>query len=1254
MPTIADIFDLPVQVHQGDFVLRLAEGVERAEQTLNDYVVTPQLAQCFDAALTLIGSAVTERTSKGAYLHGSFGSGKSHFMAVLTLLLQGDARARSIPELAGAVTNANAWTAGRRFLVVPYHLIGAASMESALLGRYAEHVRKLHPEAPTPGFYQAESVFEDAGRLRATMGDDAFFSALNRAVRGAADDGAGGGGGGWGELGSGWDAAGFDTALAAAPGDAERVRLTGDLIDAFFGALRTSGGSGERFVDLDAGLAVMAQHAAELGYDALILFLDELILWLASHAADAAFVSREGQKVAKLVESARADRPLPIISFIARQRDLRELVGEHLPGAEQLGFADVLNWWEARFDRITLEDRNLPAIAERRVLRPRNAAARQQIDDAFERTADVRREVMAVLLTRDADRDVFRQLYPFTPALVQALIAVSSLLQRERTALKIMLQLLVEQGRRLQLGDVIPVGDLFDVIARGDEPFTQAMRMRFDEARKLYRTKLRPMLESEHRVTTDEMEAGTADANRAAHFRSDDRLLKTLLLATLAEGVEALRLLTPARLAALNHGTVRTPIPGQEQQMVLTKCQRWAGQIGELKISGEGVSPLISLQIVGVDTESILQNAVGHDNAGNRLRKVREIIYDDLGIDDADSHLHTDRFEMWWRGTRRRCEVLFGNLRAMQLEDLRGESGTWHVVIGRPFDKPQHTPLDHRAKVQSFIDAEVPADTLVWQPLFLSAAAQDELGRLVMIDEVLIGNRLDQAGTHLSPIDREQARALLANQRDQIQARIRSYLHAAYGIATPDAGVVDDSLERNEQFVSLNPRCRLRPPAAGAFRSALEQLMDQALEAQYPDHPRFGAEVRRPVLRGILEVVEEAAADPEERVEVPRNLREEMTAIAVPLRLGRTGETHYKLDRNWPAEFENKGAKRDSPVSVGTVRGWIEAPERRGLPRDVQNLVIAAYAAMADLYFSHRGRPVRATIERIDDAWELRAQDLPPAEEYQQAAQRAQELFGYAASPRLSARGVSDLVQAARAAAGRCREPVDELAAELRERLKERSLAAEASDRLRTVDGALAVLSAVAEAGGEDDREVVTVLAAAEITTSAVAMAAVMESAGRLAPVLAPHGWQVFAKLAVLGESYRARVAEMDAELNDALRRDEHVTPLAATVRHCQNLALEFLTEAAGTAPAPPTPPKPPVPPAVKPAPGAGGGGGSGGGGGGPKPEPGARSGRRDVAAGDVAGVFGNIEAAIRETGATRVSVDWKVYSGSNTEGAGG
>ena len=677
MTTISDIFDIPTQVHQGDFVLHLTEGVTRPADTLSTYVVTPQLEVCFDQALGLIKSALESNTSKGAYLHGSFGSGKSHFMAVLTLLLQHNPDARSVPELAAVVSKHNAWTEGRRFLVVPYHMIGAASLESAVLGHYAAYSRALHPQAPTPGFYRAEKLFDDARRLRAAMGDAAFFNQLGGNKQGDDD--------GWGKFGSGWDAASFEAAMAAPPMADERSRLVGDLVDAYFESARSLASTeGEGFVSLDEGLSIMSKHAQALGYDAVVLFLDELILWLASHAADPTFLSREGQKVGKLVESMIAERPIPLVSFIARQRDLRELVGDYLPGAEQLGFADVLNWWEARFDEVTLEDRNLPAIVEKRLLRPQSPAAAQGLQTAFERTARVREEVMNTLLTRAGDRDMFRQVYPFSPALVQTLVAISSLLQRERTALKLMLQLLVNQRDVLQLGDIVPVGDLFDVIVEGDEPFTQAMRLNFDHAKRLYRQKLLPMLEQEHGVTVEEVNAGAVDAALAQRFRTDDRLLKTLILSALAPEVEALRALTPSRLAALNHGTIRSPIPGQESQIVLNKCRNWAAQVGEIKIADEGANPAISLHIVGVDTEGILANAQGFDNYGNRIQKARRLLYDQIGLEGEDGGLLPPRYDLLWRGTWHTCEILFRNVRELSLESFRAPEGVWRMVIDFP------------------------------------------------------------------------------------------------------------------------------------------------------------------------------------------------------------------------------------------------------------------------------------------------------------------------------------------------------------------------------------------------------------------------------------------------------------------------------------------------------------------------------------------------------------------------------------------
>src|SRR5262249_28575111 len=161
---------------------------------------------------------------------------------------------------------------------------------------------------------------------------------------------------------------------------------------------------------------------------------------------------------------------------------------------------------------------NLPTIAEKRLLSPRSETARQEIDQAFRETQQIREEVMAILLTDEGTKAMFRQVYPFSPALVETLIAVSSVLQRERTAFRVMLQLLVEQRDTLELGEIVPVGDLFDVIAQGNDPFTEGMRVHFENARRLWSRKLLPMLETQHELADEERSALPRDDPRRRAF----------------------------------------------------------------------------------------------------------------------------------------------------------------------------------------------------------------------------------------------------------------------------------------------------------------------------------------------------------------------------------------------------------------------------------------------------------------------------------------------------------------------------------------------------------------------------------------------------------------------------------------------------------------------------------------------------------------------------------------------------------------
>jgi hypothetical protein len=1215
MTKIAEIIRIPERVHQGDFVLKLTSGVAHAEETLQSYVVTPQLVECFDQALSLIRSGVETSGSKASYLHGSFGSGKSHFMAVLSLLLQGHPAARSIPELANVVSRHNTWTEGKRFLVVPNHLIGAINLESAVFGQYAEYVRRLHPEAPTPGFYRAETMFEDARRLRDRMGDETFFAQLG---------GQGGDHDGWGALDAAWDANSFEAALAAAPGSETRDRLVGDLVDSYFRAHRELASAKEEgFVSLDEGLVILSRHARDLGYDAVVLFLDELILWLASHAADPEFVSREGQKVVKLVEAARMERAVPIISFIARQRDLRELVGTHLPGAQQLGFADVLDYWNARFDQITLEDRNLPAIVERRLLKPTSPEAARLREQAFEQTARVREEVLGTLLTREGDRDMFRQVYPFSPVLVQTLIAVSSLLQRERTALKLLVQLLVDQRDTLELGDLVPVGDLYDVIESGDEPFSQAMKLRFDQAKRLYRGKLLPMLEQEHGVTLEDIEAGRAPADKARAFRNDSRLLKTLILSALAEGVEALTGITAARLAALNHGTVKTPIPGMESQMVLTKVRNWASRVGEIKIADDARNPVISLHLVGVDTEGVLENAKAADNHGNRVQKVRELLFDMVGI-TADDSLLPPKQRVLWKGTQREFELLFRNVRELPLDNFEPQDAEWRIVVDYPFDAGNHSPRDDVAKVQEYQQHKAPTRTLVWIPAFLTPQALDELGRLVMLDHILAGRRLDEYGGHLSQLDREQARVLLVNQRDQVRQRVKNALLAAYGVSNLNRDAIDPALDLETYFYALDPGLKLQPPVGAGFRDALENLFTQALRYQYPAHPDFEGEVKSAGLRRVLEVVRRASESTDRRVEVDRSDRDEMRRIAVPLRLGQMGESHFVLGDEWLRDFEQKRAQDGlAEITVKRVREWINRPQVRGLPETVENLVILTYALQSNRSFYLHGGLTDPSLERLQNELELREETLPDEREWAVAVDRAASIFGITSLALRSAGNVAKLVEQALQAAAQHQDAVGRYLELLKKHLTQLGRDASSADRLRT---ARAAHTLAVEVAGAKRSAVVHTLAQADIVTSAAAMGVAMKQAANLASALERTRWELLGSDPELPEPFAARARSAIERVRQTLSVDEHVSALAPVLRTAEDEVLNLLREAARAArPTPPEPGPGPTPPKPEP----------------PRPQAGTK--RERVQAAELESAVNRIREAAQRDPNAWVEIDWRI-----------
>jgi len=186
---LKDVIDIPTQAGAEDYVLRLSDsvGADHVAQTLAAYVVTPDLADSFDLALGLVADAVTSGVSRGAFLTGSFGSGKSHFMAVLHAILRHDQHARGIGDLQSVIAEHDDELQDKKFLPLAFHLLGAESMEAAIFSGYVRQISELHPGAPLPAVHRSDAILQNADDLRARLGDASFFQGLSTGDHGAPD-----------------------------------------------------------------------------------------------------------------------------------------------------------------------------------------------------------------------------------------------------------------------------------------------------------------------------------------------------------------------------------------------------------------------------------------------------------------------------------------------------------------------------------------------------------------------------------------------------------------------------------------------------------------------------------------------------------------------------------------------------------------------------------------------------------------------------------------------------------------------------------------------------------------------------------------------------------------------------------------------------------------------------------------------------------------------------------------------------------
>ncbi|MBM4023160.1 MAG: hypothetical protein FJ284_13160 [Planctomycetes bacterium] len=729
------------------------------------------------------------------------------------------------------------------------------------------------------------------------------------------------------------------------------------------------------------------------------------------------------------------------------------------------------------------------------------------------------------------------------------------------------------------------------------------MARHFENATRLYHQKLLPALEDKHGRREQLQALPFRDPKRVA-FRNNDRLLKTLLLAALVPGEKTLKGLTASRLAALNHGTIRSQIPGQEAQEVLRRCREWAGTIGEIRIGPEQ-DPEIAVQLSAVDTDSILDTAKGSDTFGERVRRVRRIVYERAGIEGED--LLEQTLAIDWKNTPRQATVLFKNIRELPDSSLDNTDDDWRLILDYPFDEPGHSPQEDLVKLTTFQSSHRDgARTICWVPSFLGARAMEELGLLVRCEHVLGLNvpnatpaireeRFRECTRHLNEQDRHSARIILENQQAQLDARVRAHVAAAYGLAEEQAGSLStaDVVAPADQFVSLKPSLGLTRPAAVTFRDALTNLLGQALAFEYPAAPDFGVELRLATVKKVGDKVIESLDEPGRRVYVEPTLRPLVRGVANPLKLGTLGEDrdHFVLGDHWETHFTQKIAHaQPKDLTVRLLREWIDEPRPMGLPPEAANLVILVFARMTNRTFTRHGGPYPFDVNSIGTLAEdviLRAEKLPSADTWKRATDVLKAALGTTPTEAVTIRAVERAIKDAKTRTAQFAEPLRTYDQRLAEVLGRLSGEPASSQRMASVVAARQLVDHVSTMAGT---ELIEAIARLPLPTSAEAVGVAIAQSPRLGAALSGITWPLHDAARGIKGPLESTAARIIGALKVAVEADEHAASLRDAVDAFNRDAGALVASAMPSAPVAPGPvtlPQPPVttPPVVQPRP---------------------------------------------------------------------
>lgn len=416
---IRDIIDVPVV----EAVVRLADSADpgRRAGLAREFVLTRQVERNLGA----LASSIKEGVGRGHFLVGPYGSGKSHFLSYISLVLAGEA------EITGGACPLVRALEGRRFLPVRVSLVnvrGEARLEDAILA-------------------EAERAIAAAGGRANLTRRSRFLDHIVRAVRPL-------------------DPAGMDAYLKKSnllPWDT-LIKDEHRAATAAWGYTKNlEGCPAMPDAPPDELLRCITAAAGKLGFAGVVIIIDELSEFLRSKPLPAA-LSDDARYLQLMGEFARSEK----FWIVASLQEAIEQTGDIA--------RDVLGKIKDRYPvRLPLDESHIRDLIDGRLIRKKDGA-RDEIRKVWQKYSD------SLPSFTIAFEDFYR-LYPLHPATIGYLESLSSLMSAHRGVVDFIVSeirgdakrgiegLMVEPVDRLLTADTIY--SHFRDRVKGDDRFTQ-------------------------------------------------------------------------------------------------------------------------------------------------------------------------------------------------------------------------------------------------------------------------------------------------------------------------------------------------------------------------------------------------------------------------------------------------------------------------------------------------------------------------------------------------------------------------------------------------------------------------------------------------------------------------------------------------------------------------------------------------------------------------------------------------------------